>query len=423
MAQDYWRGGWANALDMSHLPGSQGAAVSRGHYGPLNALADILGAYWQKDANDKANKAVDEYEASFDSNMAPAPQLPAPTVMDGLMAKQGLQEAPAPQAMPQTKPLSWQEYSTKAKAQQSKLLRELSRKYGLANMREIVQHVQDVTNDKINAYGRQRMDELSPQVFKGGLSQMSMPEWYKTAMEYKQIADSLGMPFDPAQFLSTQAMKIGNVDAGGQIIQQAAPANGLPIGYDGNGNAVYTQRAGVVPKSMTPYQIQQAKQAAANQRWKQYNDDRTFDQKERYNKASLGLRAKDVDSNVAYREWKINNGGGSGKMSDKEAGALQGIKDLIAAVDQETDAKKSRQLLDNLENSIEEAIEHGYIKGDDVPFFRGIWRGKRGEHYKRNAQNPEYENAEDNAAMEFSQVPPDVWQEVYEPIYGKQPYN
>lgn len=53
MAQDYWRGGWANG---GMLPGTRAAMTAKqagGSYGPLNALADILGAYWQKKDMDK----------------------------------------------------------------------------------------------------------------------------------------------------------------------------------------------------------------------------------------------------------------------------------------------------------------------------------------------------------------------------------
>ena len=50
---DYWRGGWANnpGLMTQGLPGTQAAMLdqrTQGNYGPVNALADILGAYMQK---------------------------------------------------------------------------------------------------------------------------------------------------------------------------------------------------------------------------------------------------------------------------------------------------------------------------------------------------------------------------------------
>lgn len=57
--QDYWRGGWAN-IDPNTLPGARGAQVSKGNYGPINALADILGAYWMKKEKDKQTKRMAE---------------------------------------------------------------------------------------------------------------------------------------------------------------------------------------------------------------------------------------------------------------------------------------------------------------------------------------------------------------------------
>ena len=80
MAQDYWHGGWANG---GMLPGTRAAMTAKsagGSYGPLNALADILGAYWQKKDRDDANKAIEDYENNFDSLVSPgeAPQVSAP---------------------------------------------------------------------------------------------------------------------------------------------------------------------------------------------------------------------------------------------------------------------------------------------------------------------------------------------------------
>lgn len=47
--QDYWHGGWASSMpSMADLPGTQAVKMSGGTYGPLQALADMLGAYWMK---------------------------------------------------------------------------------------------------------------------------------------------------------------------------------------------------------------------------------------------------------------------------------------------------------------------------------------------------------------------------------------
>lgn len=52
----YWTGGWADGSQnfMRAMPGTIGAQMNGGNYGPVQALADILGAYWQKQAYEGA---------------------------------------------------------------------------------------------------------------------------------------------------------------------------------------------------------------------------------------------------------------------------------------------------------------------------------------------------------------------------------
>ena len=52
----YWTGGWADGSPnfMRSMPGTIGAQMNGGYYGPVQALADILGAYWQKQAYEGA---------------------------------------------------------------------------------------------------------------------------------------------------------------------------------------------------------------------------------------------------------------------------------------------------------------------------------------------------------------------------------
>lgn len=52
----YWTGGWADGSPnfMRSMPGTIGAQMNGGNYGPVQALADILGAYWQKQAYEGA---------------------------------------------------------------------------------------------------------------------------------------------------------------------------------------------------------------------------------------------------------------------------------------------------------------------------------------------------------------------------------
>ena len=83
MATDYWRGGWAQQNPLRSLPGMQAAAMNGGTYGPLNALADLLGAYWQKKSMEGAlgyasskemEKGLNEMTAPEYEQVQPAPE-------------------------------------------------------------------------------------------------------------------------------------------------------------------------------------------------------------------------------------------------------------------------------------------------------------------------------------------------------------
>lgn len=83
MATDYWHGGWAQQNPLRSLPGMQAAAMNGGTYGPLNALADLLGAYWQKKSMEGAlgyasskemEKGLNEMTAPEYEQVQPAPE-------------------------------------------------------------------------------------------------------------------------------------------------------------------------------------------------------------------------------------------------------------------------------------------------------------------------------------------------------------
>jgi hypothetical protein len=194
MAQDYWRGGWA---DGGKLPGSRAAMTARqagGSYGPLNALADILGAYWQKKDRDDANKAIEDYEDNFDSLVSPqeAPQVSAPSVLEGLTGGQeqsliqpgqfGSDEWGKQNLQPQSKPLSVSEYAKNAKTAMSKAARNLARKYGYGNMQDVIKELQDITNQRVLSYAGQARDNFYDSLNQnGGPSQVSLPALLKQA--------------------------------------------------------------------------------------------------------------------------------------------------------------------------------------------------------------------------------------------------
>lgn len=64
---DYWRGGWASD-PMGKLPGTRAAAMSNGQYGPLNAIADIIGAIWKRNEERGEQKALSELYTPVDVN-------------------------------------------------------------------------------------------------------------------------------------------------------------------------------------------------------------------------------------------------------------------------------------------------------------------------------------------------------------------
>lgn len=78
VTNDYWRGGWANnpGLMTQSLPGTQAAMLDQrlgGNYGPVNALADILGAYLQKRSQEGALSYVaNQLPKDLDSMTDPA---------------------------------------------------------------------------------------------------------------------------------------------------------------------------------------------------------------------------------------------------------------------------------------------------------------------------------------------------------------
>lgn len=83
----YWTGGWADGSPnyMRSLPGTIGAQMNGGNYGPVQALADILGAYWQKQAYEGAigYAGSPEMTRQLDAMTAPEYEQVAPVPENG----------------------------------------------------------------------------------------------------------------------------------------------------------------------------------------------------------------------------------------------------------------------------------------------------------------------------------------------------
>lgn len=443
MAQDYWHGGWANG---GMLPGTRAAMTAKsagGSYGPLNALADILGAYWQKKDRDDANKAIEDYENNFDSLVSPqeAPQVSAPSVLEGLTGGQeqsliqpgqfGSKEWGEQNLQPQPKPLSVSEYATNAKTAMSKAARNLARKYGYGNMQDAIKELQDITNQRVLSYAGQARDDFYG-AMGGGLTQESLPALLKRADEYNSVVVPLGgTPINLKDIVGMFANKVANVDTGGSIVQQVAPANGLafrnvPV-TDEQGNVIgyrpeYTRTAGALGKSLSP------KDLVATRETHRHNL-ATEGETQRHNRTSEGISAANAQTSrdkygLEREKYQyLRDKGLYGKKGGAAGKAAQGISNSISSALNEIngfissgDTEKARVAMEDMYDMIEKGYKDGTLDEDDKQFFEDIWRGKRFEYYKSVGQD-------DEAAWEASQMSPDGWAAQYGQRYGKQPYR
>jgi hypothetical protein len=268
------------------------------------------------------------------------------------------------------------------------------------------------------------MGELSPQVFANGLTQQGVPDWYKQVMEYNEIAQATGRPtINAADYIQNLAMKMANVDAGGRIVQQVAPANGLPIGYNEAGSPVYSAVAGTIGKSIAPAD------AARIQETNRHNL-ASEGESRRHNLTNEGISRANAETSRAkygldrekYEYLRDNNlygkKGNNGGLSQKGKGLVNSISaklDEIDALNKGDDDEKARRAMSELDELIDSGYEAGLIDDDDKNYFKSIWRGKRFEYYKQRGDD-------DNAAMEASQIDEDAWKELYG-AYGRQPYK
>jgi hypothetical protein len=212
-----------------------------------------------------------------------------------------------------------------------------------------------------------------------------------------------------------------------------APASGLPFRNvpvaDAAGKVVgyrpeYVRNAGTIAKTMTPAQIQSAKQAAANAAWKQYNDDRNYGLNVwKANQSAATARDKYNLDREKYEYLKENGlygkKGGTGKPNKAAQGISNSISSTLNDIDgfiSSGDTESARAAMEDMYDMIEKGYKDGTLDEDDKQFFEDIWRGKRFEYYKTTGQD-------DEAAWEASQMSPDGWAAQYGQKYGKQPYK
>lgn len=441
MAQDYWRGGWAN---IGQLPGTQAAMTSRnagGAYGPLNALADILGAYWIRRDRDKANEEMDNYEAGLEGELNPAPQFGGfdvgspygQSVQEKTLGIQpgqfGSESWGQENINPIPKPLTLGQKADKARQFKAKFMRELQRKHPMADMAQMSQYIDEVTNGKILGYANDERDSLY-NAMNEGVTLENLPALMKQADTYNAVAAQVGgAPVNLRDIVGMLGTKVANVDSGGKIIQQVAPANGLPFRNvpvaDDQGNVVgyrpeYTRTAGIIPKSLSPAQIEQAKIAAAKQGQAQYNADRNYALSVAKAQMAQGNKDREYEQKQKYYDWKMENGGGGSKRKLTQAaeGALTGIAEMrqkaLADISSGAALDEKNHSVREYMDAVNEAKEKGYISADEVTEANNSMMELQFYLAKRAGN-------EDYAALMASQMTPDYWKEYMQAQWGDQP--
>jgi hypothetical protein len=256
----------------------------------------------------------------------------------------------------------------------------------------------------------------------------------KRADEYNSVVVPLGgTPINLKDIVGMFANKVANVDTGGSIVQQVAPANGLafrnvPV-TDKQGNVIgyrpeYTRTAGALGKSLSPAQIEQGNIARAKMRQAQANADRDYAFKVWKGQADVKNAQNKTALDREKYEYLKENGlygkkGGTGKPSKAAQGISNSISSTLNDIDgfiSSGDTEGARTAMEDMYDMIEKGYKDGTLDEDDKQFFEDIWRGKRFEYYKTTGQDNE-------AAWEASQMSPDGWAAQYGQKYGKQPYK
>ena len=245
MANDYWTGGWAQP-NPNELPGTRAAKLSGSSYGPLNALGDILGAVMERNNMRGAMKALGEYtdeggildsvpttkenptawvnDVAFTPEQAQqAQQLTGHNMLSGMVATP---DNPKPLAgtVPETQPLSYQDYRKKMRGTGIKAAQKLFREYGAQGMQAVMPLLQAEIDDRVNNYGNtllgQKRDAINNMV--NGQVDLSDPrKLYQSIGDYNVLAQQMGVPmWDNSAYSEYAKMNMPNVQSvnlGGQI--------------------------------------------------------------------------------------------------------------------------------------------------------------------------------------------------------------
>lgn len=257
MAQDYWRGGWANQTEM--LPGTRAAAMDKGRYGPWNALADIIGAVWKRNAQRGAMKEAEQFVSDFDTNMAPDYEAPSRDMRIGKTADQTDLQALQEQQEP-PKPLSYDEYVQKSNDSKGELMRRLVTKYGQENAKTVADMINETVSGRQAAYGDRLAADAANQYYafanQNPLTQGNYLQHLMLANRANLLSNKLGKGdiINLQDIAKNAANKLTTINQGGYTGVYAAPTNGLPFGYGEDGKPVLMSPVANLPTTLTPAQ-------------------------------------------------------------------------------------------------------------------------------------------------------------------------
>lgn len=331
--QNYWTGGWAQPpTQMQQLPGTQALKNTGGSYSPLHALADVLGALWQKNSYEGA---LDYVGGDFKNQLE---SISTQAEIPGTMQQPQAQQQPVnildnkqsffpmeqQQVQPQTRAKTLDEYSKELKGLIPTSAKALMSKYGINAMQQVMPLLESEINDRIASYGRETLkgkrDELNALVQGGGMN-----EWQNKAKAYELYQDIMGLQkrlgegdLDAntfAQMVANNNIKLSPIDVGNGTYMAATPANGGTFDM-GEGQQAAYQNAGFLPKGLTPGQVQQGQQFNA-----------TMEQNERHYQQDYALKSYEVEQRVTTARAKVEaelkaNGG---KMSQQ---TMQNLREL-----------------------------------------------------------------------------------------------
>ncbi len=231
------------------------------------------------------------------------------------------------------KPLSYDEYSQKLKQMRREAMAKMVRKYGIDAAGKAEKLIDEAVNDKLSSYGDRVLAGSMKQVnstlmgtTKDGhvvRADMSIPanklRFLSAVQNYNIAAQRMGKPgYDmniAKEIMSTDNVKTTAMDNGGNLIVYGTKANG---GRFDDGSSL--QQIAVIPKTLSPKDIQVAKDKAEDRRSKErITRDNNIT---KLQVANVGANSRVEAARISATNRR-NSGGGGGKSAIKWANKLE----------------------------------------------------------------------------------------------------